>query len=152
MSVRLSRLLWGAALMLGAAAAGAQAPGLTGAPAPELTAAQEQRAKALATELRCLVCQNQSIAESNAPLAQDLKRQVREQIAAGRSDDEIRAYMRERYGDFVLYKPPVNATTGLLWFSPVILLLVAALLLRTRLRRARPEDADEPDETDGSER
>ncbi|MGB0212160.1 cytochrome c-type biogenesis protein [Algiphilus sp.] len=144
MSVQLIRLLWGAALMLGATVAGAQAP--------ELTAEQEQRAKALATELRCLVCQNQSIAESNAPLAQDLKRQVRQQIAAGRTDDDIRAYMRERYGDFVLYKPPVNATTGLLWFSPVILLLVAALLLRTRLRRARPEDADEIDETDGSER
>ena len=83
----------------------------------------EQRLKDLAEELRCLVCQNQTIADSNAPLALDLRNQIRTQIAQGRSDDQIRAYMVERYGDFVLYKPPFKATTALLWLAPALLLL-----------------------------
>ena len=80
------------------------------------------RAVKLAEKLRCLVCQNQTIDDSNAELAQDLRRQIREQIAAGKSDDEIIAYMVARYGDFVLYQPPLKATTVLLWAGPALLL------------------------------
>ncbi|WP_043766532.1 cytochrome c-type biogenesis protein [Algiphilus aromaticivorans] len=112
-----------------------------------LTAEQEQRFHRLANELRCLVCQNQSIAESNAPLAQDLKERVRRQISEGRSDEEIKNYMRDRYGDFVLYKPPFNAVTAVLWISPLILLGVGAIWLALRMRRARADDLpdDEPE-------
>ena len=93
------------------------------------------RAVHLAEKLRCLVCQNQSIAESNAELAVDLKRQIREQIAAGRSEDEITGFMVDRYGDFVLYSPPVKLITLLLWFGPVTLLLVGLFVLLRNLRR-----------------
>ncbi|HSW84801.1 MAG TPA: cytochrome c-type biogenesis protein, partial [Usitatibacter sp.] len=77
----------------------------------------EQRLKDLAEELRCLVCQNQTIADSTAPLALDLRNQIRAQVAQGRTDDEIRAYMVARYGDFVLYRPPLKATTVMLWLG-----------------------------------
>jgi len=90
-------------------------------------AAQEGRALQLHKELRCLVCQNQSIAESNAELAADLRRLVRERIAAGASDDEVRAYMVARYGDWVLLAPPVKRQTWALWFGPAALLLLAGL-------------------------
>jgi cytochrome c-type biogenesis protein CcmH len=95
----------------------------------------EQRAMRLAEELRCLVCQNQSLAESNADLALDLKNQVREQIKAGRTDAEIRDYMVARYGDFVLYRPPVKAATLLLWAGPFVLLIGAVLGLGRYVRR-----------------
>jgi cytochrome c-type biogenesis protein CcmH len=101
------------------------------------------RAVKLAEKLRCLVCQNQTIADSNAELAQDLRRQVHEQIAAGRSDDEIVAYMVARYGDFVLYQPPVKATTLLLWTGPALLLLLGVFGLY-RMLRARRDEADAP--------
>jgi cytochrome c-type biogenesis protein CcmH len=103
----------------------------------------QSRAVRLSEQLRCLVCQNQTIAESNAELAVDLRRQVREQIAAGRSDQEIIDYMTARYGDFVLYKPPVRGTTLLLWGGPALLLVVGivALLHILRQRRALPEPA-----------
>lgn len=94
-----------------------------------------QRAVALAEKLRCLVCQNQSIADSNAELALDLKRQIREQIAAGRSDADITRFMVERYGDFVLYRPPLNAATLLLWLGPLLLLVAGFALLLRHLRR-----------------
>ena len=96
------------------------------------------RAVALSEKLRCLVCQNQTIADSNAELAQDLRRQIREQIAAGKSDQQIVDYMVARYGDFVLYQPPVKATTLLLWAGPALLVAVGFIVLaRTvRLRRA----------------
>jgi cytochrome c-type biogenesis protein CcmH len=97
--------------------------------------AVEARVQHLGEELRCLVCQNQNIADSHADLAMDLKKQVREQIAAGRSDREILDYMVERYGDFVLYRPPLKASTVLLWAGPFVLLLVVVLLLGRRLRR-----------------
>jgi len=84
--------------------------------------ATEARLKNLSLELRCLVCQNQTIADSNADLAVDLRREVRDQILKGRSDAEIKKYLVERYGDFVLYKPPVQANTSLLWFGPFALL------------------------------
>ena len=101
------------------------------------------RAVGLAEKLRCLVCQNQTIADSNAELAQDLRRQVREQIAAGRSDDQIIDYMVARYGDFVLYQPPVKATTALLWAGPALLLLLGffGLVRFLRTRRGQPEAA-----------
>lgn len=90
----------------------------------------------LALKLRCLVCQNQSIAESNASLAVDLRNQIREQISSGKSDREIITFMTDRYGDFVLYQPPFKATTALLWGGPVLLLAIGALVL-VRVVRAR---------------
>jgi cytochrome c-type biogenesis protein CcmH len=104
------------------------------------------RAVKLSEQLRCLVCQNQTIAESNAELAVDLRRQVKEQIAAGRSDAEIVDFMTARYGDFVLYKPPFKAITALLWLGPVLLLVVSALVLTAVVRRRR-NPAAEPELT-----
>lgn len=101
-----------------------------------------KRAVALGAELRCLVCQNQSIEESNAELAVDLRRQIREQIAQGKTDREIVDYMVARYGDFVLYRPPFKATTALLWIGPFLLLLVGILALR-RVLAARRKRVDE---------
>jgi cytochrome c-type biogenesis protein CcmH len=100
--------------------------------------ATEARLKALALELRCLVCQNQTIADSNADLAVDLRRMVRSQILEGKSDSDIKAYLVARYGDFVLYKPPVQGNTTLLWFGPFVLLLGGAFVwwLITRRRAA----------------
>lgn len=85
---------------------------------PEL----EKRVMALSEELRCLVCQNETLAGSHAELAADLRQQIREQMRAGKTDKEIVAFLTERYGDFVLYRPPVNRRTYLLWFGPFILL------------------------------
>ena len=98
----------------------------------------EARLKDLGEELRCLVCQNQTIADSHAPLAEDLRNQIRAMVRQGKTDDEIRAYMVERYGDFVLYKPPLKATTLLLWFGPFALLALGGvvLVLVARSRRA----------------
>ncbi len=108
---------------------------------------QQKRAVELEANLRCLVCQNQTIADSNAELAQDLRRQVREQIAAGRTDTEIVGYMVQRYGDFVLYNPPVKMTTILLWFGPFLLLVIGVFALwryvRMRNRRAEPAPLSE---------
>ena len=102
----------------------------------------EARLKALAVELRCLVCQNQTLADSNAPLAEDLRREVREMIAKNMSDQEIIDFLVERYGDFVLYRPPLRATTTLLWIGPFLLLAIAgtALVLAVQRRqKALPE-------------
>jgi len=114
--------------------------GQTAQPLPEdpLT---NKRAMHLAEELRCLVCQNQTIADSNAELAVDLRRQIREQIAQGRNDTQIIDYMVQRYGDFVLYRPPLKATTLFLWFGPPILLAggLIFLILYLRSRRQRVE-------------
>jgi cytochrome c-type biogenesis protein CcmH len=105
----------------------------------------QHRYEAINRELRCLVCQNQTIADSNATLAQDLRREVREMIAAGKSDDEIRDFMIERYGDFVLYRPRMTAQNFLLWSAPVLLLLVGAVVV-VRVVRKRAQEADlEPD-------
>jgi len=99
------------------------------------------RAVRLSEKLRCLVCQNQTIADSNAELAQDLRRQIHELIAAGKTDDEIISYMVARYGDFVLYQPPVKPTTVLLWGGPALLVIAgfAGLVHLVRTRRAEPE-------------
>jgi cytochrome c-type biogenesis protein CcmH len=101
----------------------------------------ERRLKHLAEELRCLVCQNQTIADSNAALAVDLRNQIRGQIAAGRDDTQIRDYMVARYGDFVLYRPPFKATTALLWLGPLLLLAFGAVIyaITIRRRKARPD-------------
>ena len=105
----------------------------------------DARTHRLASELRCLVCQNQTLADSTAPLAQDLKQQVRELVAAGRSDDEVLAHLTARYGDFVRYKPPLKASTALLWGGPALLFAAAlgglAWVLRQRSRLA-PQDFD----------
>ncbi len=104
--------------------------------------ALEQRVMALAAELRCLVCQNQTIADSSAPLAADLRNQVRERMRQGASDSQIIDFMVERYGDFVLYRPPVKATTLLLWLGPLLLFAAGLLVLLRRLRR---RSAPEPE-------
>lgn len=99
--------------------------------------AAEKRMLDIAGELRCLVCQNESIAASRAELAVDLRQQIREQIEAGKSDAEIRVYMVDRYGDFILYRTPLKATTLLLWFGPMLLLVFGLLVLAMTLRRRK---------------
>ncbi|HEX6114946.1 MAG TPA: cytochrome c-type biogenesis protein [Geminicoccaceae bacterium] len=103
--------------------------------------ALEQRARELSKQLRCLVCQNQSIDDSDADLARDLRRIVREQLLAGKSDGEVIAYVTARYGDFVLLKPPVKPATWGLWFGPALVLVVAAagLAVYVRARTGRPD-------------
>jgi cytochrome c-type biogenesis protein CcmH len=97
----------------------------------------EARLKSIAHELRCLVCQNQTIADSEAPLAVDLRQQTRKMITEGKTDDEIRAYMVDRYGEFVLYKPPFNAETALLWAGPLVLAVAGLAGMFLFLRRRR---------------
>lgn len=104
--------------------------------------ALEARVMALSAELRCLVCQNQTIADSHAELAIDLKNQVREMMIAGKTDDEIREYMVERYGDFVLYKPPVSESTFLLWFGPMLLFFIGLVVLMINLKKRQRLLAD----------
>jgi cytochrome c-type biogenesis protein CcmH len=99
--------------------------------------ALEQRVMRLTAELRCLVCQNQSLADSHADLAIDLRNQVRSQMKAGKSDAEIREFMVARYGDFVLYRPPLKPTTAFLWAGPFVLLAAGGLALGFYLRRRR---------------
>lgn len=114
------------------------------APAVATDPVLEKRVVALTEELRCLVCQNQTIADSHADLAIDLKNQVREKLAQGMSDKDILAYMVERYGDFVLYRPPVKSTTWLLWFGPFLFLLlgIGALIIKLKKRTSSPALSD----------
>ena len=98
-------------------------------------AALDKRVIDLAAELRCLVCQNQSLAESNAGLAVDLRNQIRAQLARGASEREVVDFMVARYGDFVLYRPPLKASTFLLWFGPFVLLIAGICVLILRIRR-----------------
>ena len=116
--------------------------------------AMQERYEQLIRELRCLVCQNQTIADSNAALASDLRREVRELLLAGRSDDDIRTFMTERYGDFVLYSPPVAPRTWLLWAAPALLLAgglgAAAVVIRRRARAATADPASLDEEPDRS--
>src|ERR1041385_7821651 len=97
----------------------------------------EARMKNLTKQLRCLVCQNETLADSQAQLAEDLRREIREQIRAGKSDQEIMAYVSQRYTDFVLYNPPVKPTTYLLWFGPFVLLLYGTFFLYRYLKLRR---------------
>ena len=106
--------------------------------------ALDARLKKLEEELRCLVCQNQSLADSSAPLAEDLRREVRGLAQQGKNDEQIKEYLVARYGDFVLYNPPVKGTTWLLWFGPFALLLgggaIWALVLKRRGRAGYDDD------------
>ena len=111
---------------------------------PPLDAVGARRAAALSEQLRCLVCQNQSIAESNAELAVDLRREIGKQINAGKSDGEIIDFMVARYGDFVLYRPPVKAHTLLLWFGPALLAAAALIAFMRAQRNRRQRAADQP--------
>ena len=97
----------------------------------------ESRMRNLTKQLRCLVCQNETLADSQAPLAEDLRREIRQQIKAGQTDQEIMAYVSQRYTDFVLYNPPVKASTYLLWFGPFALLLLGTAFLYRYLKRRR---------------
>ena len=115
----------------------------TAQPMPDDPVANK-RAVHLADQLRCLVCQNQTIADSNAELALDLRRQIREQIAAGRSDGQIVEFMVERYGDFVLYRPPLKGTTLFLWFGPPVLLLLGIIFLLRYLNARRTRVEQQP--------
>jgi cytochrome c-type biogenesis protein CcmH len=105
--------------------------------------ALEARMMAMASELRCLVCQNQTLADSHADLAKDLREEIREMMKKGMTDDEIRAYLVDRYGDFVLYRPPWKTTTALLWAGPALLVVVGGVVLATSLRRRRREPLED---------
>ena len=98
----------------------------------------ERRVHDLSSELRCLVCQNQTLADSNAPLAVDLRNQVREQLKSGKSERDVVDFLTARYGDFVLYRPPLKASTVLLWAAPFLLLALGLFLLFLKLRRKAP--------------
>ena len=101
----------------------------------------EARLKAMSSELRCLVCQNTTLADSTAPLAEDLRKEIREQLRAGKSDQEVIDYLVARYGDFVRYRPPVNNETALLWFGPFVLLIIGGFVLyRVLKKHAGSED------------
>jgi len=113
-------------------------------PPVQLDASGTVRAAALAVQLRCLVCQNQSIAESSAELAVDLRREIAKQISAGRSDREILDFMVARYGDFVLYNPPLRSHTLLLWFAPALLAFAALFALARALRNRRRQTLERP--------
>ena len=106
--------------------------------------AAEKRLVAISSELRCLVCQNESLSGSNAELAHDLRREIRAQIKDGKTDGEIRDFMVSRYGDFVLYRPPLKATTLLLWFGPGLLFVGGLLALIRYLRRRNSAIKDAP--------
>lgn len=105
---------------------------------------QQARYERLARELRCLVCQNETIADSNAPLAADLRRELRRMIVAGQNDDQIRGFLTARYGDFVLYRPPLSGRTIVLWAAPGLLLLVAVgtagIVIARKARAARQDE------------
>jgi cytochrome c-type biogenesis protein CcmH len=132
-----------ALLLLGAAALAAeQAPVPGSAPrAGTLDPAMALRLKRLESELRCLVCQNQTLADSEAGLAQDLRNQVEELALKGMSDEQIKRWLQDRYGDFVLYRPPVRPTTWVLWFGPFVVLLAALVFWIARLARRRRNPA-----------
>ena len=112
----------------------------------------EQRMKALTEQLRCLVCQNETLADSRADLAEDLRREIRKEIKDGKSDQEIIAFLTQRYGDFILYNPPVKSTTYLLWFGPFILLLGGLFVLFRYLKQRRGLIVEEPLSADERQR
>jgi len=130
---RLAGIMW-LSILLPAIAVAISTTGLL----PE----QEQRYHNLLRELRCLVCQNQSLAESDAGLATDLRDEVKAMLLAGQSDDEIYKFMTERYGDFVLYKPPFKPQNYLLWIAPFLLLLIGLTVLARRVARLKPGTSD----------
>ncbi len=113
------------------------------------SAAQEARYNNLTLELRCLVCQNQNLADSDAPLAQDLRREIYDMMVAGQTDEQIKTFMVDRYGDFVLYRPPVQGNTLALWVLPVLLLVfgavIVAFVVRNRNRKIAAQGQGESD-------
>ena len=138
---------WLCAALLAACLAAPLAPLAQAATSPDEVLADpalEQRARALSRQLRCLVCQNQSIDDSDADLAHDLRQLVRERLAAGDSDAEIIAFLTARYGDFVLLKPPVEPATWGLWFGPLALLLIAGGGIVVYLRRRPAQETASP--------
>lgn len=108
---------------------------------------QETRYLKLTTQLRCLVCQNQNLADSDAPLAQDLRQEIYEMMQSGSTDDEIKQFLIDRYGDFVLYMPPVKSNTLVLWLMPAILLFGGALVLVVVIRKRKPDSEGQEDES-----
>lgn len=112
-------------------------------------AAEETRFRALAAELRCVMCQNQSLADSNAPIAHDLRTEVLRLMREGRNDAQVKDYLVERYSEFVLYRPPVRATTWALWFGPALVLLLGAglVFMAVRRRAKRTPAAPPPEDT-----
>lgn len=143
---RLAALAGALALMAGAAPTTvlAEPPAAPDRPLPD--AAQEARARALFGDIRCVVCQHESIADSPAGIAADMRRLVREEIAAGKSDQAVRQDLVRRYGDYILFQPPVRAGTWLLWFGPFALVLGAGAVFVWRSRRRRVEIAPLTDE------
>lgn len=116
----------------------------------------QKRFETLTFELRCAVCQNQSLADSDAPLAHDLRREIHAMMMAGESDKQIKQFMVDRYGDFVLYRPPVQANTWLLWLGPALMLLIGALVLRASIKKrsallAHTQATDTTENTDSPE-
>ncbi len=107
-------------------------------PLPFANDAEEQRFQHLASELRCLVCQNQNIADSDAGLAKDLRKEVFEMMRAGQSVDEIKRFLTDRYGDFVLYRPPFKSTTLVLWIGPIVILVIGFAIARNMMLRSGP--------------
>lgn len=148
------RLPWLMPLLVLALSAPVHAHGMPAVLASPASAVQtdaqlDERVHRLAGELRCLVCQNQTVAESNVPLARQLKAEVRTQLAGGASEQQVRDFMAQRYGDFILYRPPVTQLTWLLWGGPLGLLLLGALLLsqqRTRPGQKAEDGLDDLDE------
>ena len=104
----------------------------------------KERYQDIIAELRCLVCQNQNLADSDAELAKDLRGKAAQMIKSGASDEEILSYMQERYGDFVLYRPPFNSGTALLWLGPFVLLFFAACFLIVRIKRRQNDESSKP--------
>jgi cytochrome c-type biogenesis protein CcmH len=144
---------WGAALVLAVVLSVSQAaPAIAVDPAERLAdPALEARAREISRELRCLVCQNQSIDDSNAELAQDLRRVVRRRLAAGDSDEAVMDYVVSRYGQFVLLKPPVAPATWPLWFGPAVILLIGAVACAVFVRRSRARTEPPPPLSDSEE-
>ena len=114
--------------------------------------ALEARVMSVAEELRCLVCQNETLAASQADLAVDLRKQIRAQLKEGRTQAQIIDFMVQRYGEFVRYRPPFNPTTALLWAGPFVLLVLAAFVLATNIRRRRPGALPAPLNADEAKR
>jgi cytochrome c-type biogenesis protein CcmH len=133
-----------AAALMAAGGALAQQSAAPAAAPSDMSPAYAERFRKLSEELRCLVCQNQTLADSHAELAGDLRREVEAQMAQGKSDDEIKDYLVARYGDFVLYRPPVQSNTVFLWFGPFALLLVGAVAWVFVQRRSRARRAEVP--------
>lgn len=127
---------WCALVLLGCSLAHAQV-NINQEPLKFDDPAQEKRFNALTAELRCLVCQNQNLADSDAPLAHDLRKELHGMLVAGASDEDIKQFMVARYGDFVLYRPPLKGTTLVLWLAPLGLLLIGAAIVAVFVRRQR---------------